>query len=87
IRDALAQVQLEAGARVLLITGAGRGFCAGQDLSDRAVESGEAPPDLGASVEANYMPLVLTLRALPIPVICAVNGVAAGAGANLALAC
>ena len=72
---------------MLLLTGAGRGFCAGQDLSDRAVAPGDAPVDLGASIERNYKPLVLALRALPMPVVCAVNGVAAGAGANLAFAC
>jgi 2-(1,2-epoxy-1,2-dihydrophenyl)acetyl-CoA isomerase len=74
-------------ARVLVITGAGRGFCAGQDLGDRAVAPGAGPPDLGASIERDYKPLVLALRALPMPVIAAVNGVAAGAGANIALAC
>ncbi len=72
---------------MLLLTGAGRGFCAGQDLSDRAVAPGEAPVDLGESIENNYRPLVLGLRDLPLPVVCAVNGVAAGAGANIALAC
>ncbi|MBR0567174.1 2-(1,2-epoxy-1,2-dihydrophenyl)acetyl-CoA isomerase [Azoarcus sp. L1K30] len=90
MRAALAQVQAgraDGSVRVLLITGAGRGFCAGQDLSDRSVAAGGEAPDLGASVEKNYKPLVLTLRALEMPVICAVNGVAAGAGANLALAC
>lgn len=87
VRQALAQVQTDASVRVLLLTGAGRGFCAGQDLSDRAVEPGQDGVDLGESVEQWYGPLVLTLRALPMPVICAVNGVAAGAGANLALAC
>jgi len=87
VRDALEAVRADATLRVLLLTGAGRGFCAGQDLSDRAVAPGEAPVDLGASIEQNYRPLVLGLRALPMPVVCAVNGVAAGAGANLALAC
>ncbi len=87
VRDALGRVRGDASARVLLLTGAGRGFCAGQDLSDRAVAAGDAPVDLGASIERNYKPLVLGLRALPLPVICAVNGVAAGAGANLAFAC
>jgi len=87
VRDALEQVEADATARVLLLTGAGRGFCAGQDLGDRAVAPGGAPVDLGTSIELNYKPLVLTLRALPLPVVCAVNGVAAGAGANLALAC
>jgi 2-(1,2-epoxy-1,2-dihydrophenyl)acetyl-CoA isomerase len=87
LRSALAAVKADASARVLLLTGAGRGFCAGQDLSDRAVAPGDAPVDLGASIEANYRPLVLALRSFPMPVVCAVNGVAAGAGANIALAC
>jgi 2-(1,2-epoxy-1,2-dihydrophenyl)acetyl-CoA isomerase len=86
VRVALAALR-GAGARVLVITGAGRGFCAGQDLNDRAVAPGGEAPDLGESIEKNYKPLVLSLRALPLPVIAAVNGVAAGAGANLALAC
>jgi 2-(1,2-epoxy-1,2-dihydrophenyl)acetyl-CoA isomerase len=85
-RDALAKVAASKEARVLVLTGAGRGFCAGQDLSDRAVAGG-AQADLGESIEKNYKPLVLALRSLPMPVIGAVNGVAAGAGANIALAC
>ena len=87
VRHALARVNADPSVRVFVLTGAGRGFCAGQDLSDRAVEPGSKGVDLGESVEKNYAPLVLALRALPMPVICAVNGVAAGAGANLALAC
>jgi 2-(1,2-epoxy-1,2-dihydrophenyl)acetyl-CoA isomerase len=87
VRDALDRLQADKSVRVLLLTGAGRGFCAGQDLNDRAVEPGGPGVDLGESVEKYYAPLVLTLRTLPMPVICAVNGVAAGAGANLALAC
>lgn len=87
VRLALEQVAADRSARVLVLTGAGRGFCAGQDLGDRAVAPGGAPVDLGESVEKYYAPLVLSLRALPMPVICAVNGVAAGAGANIALAC
>jgi 2-(1,2-epoxy-1,2-dihydrophenyl)acetyl-CoA isomerase len=87
VRDALARVKSDAGARVLLLTGAGRGFCAGQDLADRSVAPGAEPVDIGDSIERNYKPLVLALRALPMPVVCAVNGVAAGAGANIALAC
>lgn len=87
VRDALDKLQADKTVRVLVLTGAGRGFCAGQDLNDRAVEPGGKGVDLGESVEKYYAPLVKTLRTLPMPVICAVNGVAAGAGANLALAC
>ena len=86
VRDALGRL-VPAGARVLVLRGAGRGFCAGQDLNDRAVAPGSQPVDLGDSIERYYKPLVLALRALPMPVIAAVNGVAAGAGANIALAC
>ena len=87
VREALAQVAASKEARVLVFTGAGRGFCAGQDLADRAVAPGGQGVDLGDSIENNYKPLVLALRDLPMPVIGAVNGVAAGAGANIALAC
>ncbi|MNE34512.1 1,2-epoxyphenylacetyl-CoA isomerase [compost metagenome] len=87
VREALKQVRQNAEVRCLLITGAGRGFCAGQDLGDRNVAPGAAAPDLGESIEKNYNPLIRALRDLPMPVICAVNGVAAGAGANIALAC
>ena len=87
LREALDRVKADASVRVLLLTGAGRGFCAGQDLGDRAVAPGGPAVDLGASIERNYKPLILTLRSLPMPVVCAVNGVAAGAGANIALAC
>ena len=73
--------------RALLLDAAGRGFCAGQDLGDRSVDPGGEAPDLGESLERRYNPLVRRLRALPMPVVCAVNGVAAGAGANIALGC
>lgn len=86
VRDAIARLAPE-GARVLVLTGAGRAFCAGQDLNDRAVAPGGKPVDLGDSIERHYKPLMLSLRALPMPVVAAVNGVAAGAGANIALAC
>jgi 2-(1,2-epoxy-1,2-dihydrophenyl)acetyl-CoA isomerase len=86
MRDALGRVRAD-GVRVLVLTGAGRGFCAGQDLADRAVAPGGKAVDLGHSIEKNYKPLVLGLRNLHLPVIAAVNGVAAGAGANIALAC
>jgi len=87
VQDALATVRSDAATRVLILTGAGRGFCAGQDLGDRVVAPGAAPPDLGPSIEDGYKPLILALRRLPLPIIAAVNGVAAGAGANIALAC
>jgi 2-(1,2-epoxy-1,2-dihydrophenyl)acetyl-CoA isomerase len=86
LRDALAKVKADAALRALLLTGAGRGFCAGQDLSEREVPEGMEPVDIGATIERNYKPLVLTLQALPMPVVCAVNGVAAGAGLGIALA-
>lgn len=86
VQDALGRIGGGA-ARVLVLTGAGRGFCAGQDLGDRAVAPGSQPVDLGDSIEKYYKPLVLSLQALPMPVIAAVNGVAAGAGANIALGC
>jgi 2-(1,2-epoxy-1,2-dihydrophenyl)acetyl-CoA isomerase len=86
VREALGRVA-STDARVLVITGAGRGFCAGQDLGDRAVAPGGTAVDLGESIEKNYKPLVLALRSLQMPIIAAVNGVAAGAGANIALAC
>lgn len=73
--------------RCLVITGEGRGFCAGQDLSDRSVKVTDEAPDLGDSVEKNYNPLIRNIMTMEKPVICAVNGVAAGAGASLALAC
>ena len=87
VRQALTALEADATARVLVLSGAGRGFCAGQDLNDRSVASDETAPDLGASVEKNYKPLVLRLQNLRMPTVCAVNGVAAGAGASLALAC
>jgi 2-(1,2-epoxy-1,2-dihydrophenyl)acetyl-CoA isomerase len=83
LRDALASL---GEARVLVLTGAGRGFCAGQDLNDRAVAPGEAV-DLGETVEECWNPLIRTLASLPQPVIARVNGVAAGAGASIAMAC
>jgi 2-(1,2-epoxy-1,2-dihydrophenyl)acetyl-CoA isomerase len=83
LRDALSNLE---DARVVVLTGAGRGFCAGQDLNDRAVAPGEAV-DLGETVQRCWNPLIRTLTSLPQPVIARVNGVAAGAGANVALAC
>jgi 2-(1,2-epoxy-1,2-dihydrophenyl)acetyl-CoA isomerase len=86
LKRALDEAEGDPDCRALLITGAGRGFCAGQDLNDRLSKAGETPV-LGGALEAYYNPLVRKLRALPFPVVAAVNGVAAGAGANIALAC
>lgn len=87
LRKALERAVDEHEVRAVLLTGAGRGFCAGQDLSQRDVSAGAAPIDLSVSLGSNYNPLVRRLRELPKPIVCAVNGVAAGAGANIALAC
>lgn len=84
LRGALADL---GDARVVILTGAGRGFCAGQDLNDRAVSADQGPTDLGKTVEECWNPLVRLLADLPQPVIARVNGVAAGAGASLAMAC
>lgn len=73
--------------RAVLLTGAGRAFCAGQDLGDRDFSKMDGPPDLGETLDTLYNPLVRSIRAMEKPVVCAVNGVAAGAGANIALAC
>lgn len=86
LRAALADARAEA-TRAVLITGAGKGFCAGQDLSDRVTGEGGEAPDLGQTIDTLWNPLVRAIRGLDKPVICAVNGVAAGAGANVALAC
>jgi len=86
VREAIGRVAGD-GARVLVLTGAGRGFCAGQDLSERQVAPEGGRADLGASIERNYKPLALSLQRLPLPTVAAVNGVAAGAGASIALAC
>lgn len=90
IADALQKVRNDDAIRCLLLTGAGRGFCAGQDLSDRRMDPSDPnaePPDLGETIETLYNPLIRTLTTLEKPVVCAVNGVAAGAGANIAIAC
>ena len=84
---ALCSVESDPALRVVLLTGAGRGFCAGQDQSERKPDPGGKPRDLGEGLERYYKPLILKLRSLPVPVVCQLNGVAAGAGASLALAC
>ncbi len=91
VRSALDAIAADRSIRCFVLTGAGRGFCAGQDLSDRAVLPTAAPDtegvDLGASIENYYKPMLQRLRALPMPTVAAVNGVAAGAGANIPFAC
>ena len=87
LRAVIKDIKNDAGVRCVLLTGNGKGFCAGQDLNDRTVSADQGPVDLGDSVEKNYNPLIRSLTALEKPVICAVNGVAAGAGVSLALAC
>ena len=84
---ALDDIAADGECRVVLLTGAGRGFCAGQDLSDGDIVPGDKPVDLGSTIEEYYNPVVRKITALAVPVVCAVNGVAAGAGANIALAC
>jgi 2-(1,2-epoxy-1,2-dihydrophenyl)acetyl-CoA isomerase len=87
LAGALDRLEADATIRALLLTGAGRAFSAGQDLTDRVVGEGDAPPDLGDTLDRLHNPLIRRLRRLERPIVCAVNGVAAGAGANLALAC
>ena len=87
LKAALERARDEAAVRTVLLTGAGKGFCAGQDLSERNVAAGAAPIDLSVTIGSYYNPLVRRMRELPKPIVCAVNGVAAGAGANIALAC
>ncbi len=87
LREAFARAEREASIRAVLLTGAGRAFCAGQDLAERDVSAGSAPIDLSVTIGSHYNPLVRRMRALAKPIVCAVNGVAAGAGANVALAC
>ena len=87
LRDALTRIESGAAIRCVVLTGRGRAFCAGQDLQDRLANADSGPPDLGESLERNYNPLIRALTSMPRPVIAAVNGAAAGAGANIALAC
>jgi 2-(1,2-epoxy-1,2-dihydrophenyl)acetyl-CoA isomerase len=84
---ALDRVEADPGIRAILLTGAGRGFCAGQDLGDRVMGEGDGPPDLGDTLDRLYNPLIRRICRLERPVVCAVNGIAAGAGANLAFNC
>ena len=84
---ALEEAAADPAVRAVILTGAGRGFCAGQDLSDPSMVGSGGPPDVGAVVDRFYRPLATRVRSMPVPVVAAVNGVAAGAGANLALCC
>ncbi|WP_018633773.1 2-(1,2-epoxy-1,2-dihydrophenyl)acetyl-CoA isomerase PaaG [Neomegalonema perideroedes] len=87
LRAGLQRAHEDPQARAVLLTGAGRGFCAGQDLGDRDPRKGGPAPDLGRTLETFYNPNLRLIRSLEKPVVCAVNGVAAGAGANIAFAC
>ena len=88
LRAALDAAAADYQVRAVLITGAGRGFCAGQDLNDPGMAAGaDGKPDIAAVIEKNYRPLALRIQSMPVPVVCAVNGVAAGAGANFAFCC
>ncbi|WP_114389444.1 2-(1,2-epoxy-1,2-dihydrophenyl)acetyl-CoA isomerase PaaG [Notoacmeibacter marinus] len=87
LREALEEATQNDAIRAILVTGAGRAFCAGQDLGDRDPRTMDGPPDLSATLRDLYAPTLTLIRTLEKPVICAVNGVAAGAGANIALAC
>ena len=87
LQRAVQRAAADDDCRVVMLTGAGKGFCAGADLSERAMALGEGRPDLGESLDKRFNPLIRAMRSLPKPIVCAVNGAAAGAGANLALAC
>jgi 2-(1,2-epoxy-1,2-dihydrophenyl)acetyl-CoA isomerase len=87
LAQAFDRIEADATIRAVLLTGAGRAFCAGQDLGDRVMGDGDSPPDLGDTLDRLYNPLIRRICRLERPVVCAVNGVAAGAGANLALNC
>ncbi|MFC3629361.1 2-(1,2-epoxy-1,2-dihydrophenyl)acetyl-CoA isomerase PaaG [Paracoccus angustae] len=87
LREGVQRAHDDAAVRAVLLTGAGRGFCAGQDLGDRDPRKGGPAPDLGHTLETFYNPTLRLIRSLEKPVVCAVNGVAAGAGANIAFAC
>lgn len=87
LRAAIQRAHDDSAVRAVFLTGSGRGFCAGQDLGDRDPRKGGTAPDLGKTLETFYNPTLRLIRSLDKPVICAVNGVAAGAGANIAIAC
>lgn len=87
LRTALDEVASDRSVRAVILTGAGRAFSAGQDLSDRVMGKGDAPPDLGDTLERLYNPLIARLADLPVPTVAAINGAAAGASMNIALAC
>jgi 2-(1,2-epoxy-1,2-dihydrophenyl)acetyl-CoA isomerase len=87
LREGLTRAHEDASVRAVLLTGSGRGFCAGQDLGDRDPRKGGPAPDLGHTLDTFYNPTLRLIRSLEKPIVCAVNGVAAGAGANIALAC
>lgn len=87
LAQVMQEVQADPEVRAVLLSGMGRGFCAGQDLNDRTASPESGPPDLGEAITKYWNPLIRSITEMPKPVVCAVNGVAAGAGASIALAC
>jgi 2-(1,2-epoxy-1,2-dihydrophenyl)acetyl-CoA isomerase len=87
LQSALVDAAADDSVRAVILTGAGRGFCAGQDLAEALPQDGGPIPDIGEIVKTSYNPIIRAIRAIEKPVLCAVNGIAAGAGANLAFAC
>jgi 2-(1,2-epoxy-1,2-dihydrophenyl)acetyl-CoA isomerase len=87
LRAAFDRAEADQGVRVIVLAASGRGFCAGQDLADEGIDPARGPVDIGATLEKNYKPLITKMATSRVPIVCAVQGIAAGAGVSLALAC